>query len=223
MLTDIQRDRMVASQVEARGVTDPLVLKAMRAVPREAFVPAALACLAYEDGALAIGHGRTMSPPYVVAVMAAAADVAPGARVLEIGTGSGYGAAVLSRIAAEVCTVERVGALADEARRRLAALGYDNIHVVHGDGSLGCPEHARYDAIVVTVGGPRVPKTLLHQIAVGGRLVMPIGSPGGERLVRVVRTEEHEYEYTDLEQVVRVPLAGTECWSPDGAVLASTM
>jgi protein-L-isoaspartate(D-aspartate) O-methyltransferase len=222
MLTKDERERMVATQIEARGITDPLVLDAMRAVPREAFVPPPVVRLAYQDGALAIGHGQTISQPYVVAVMTAAAELKPGARVLEIGTGSGYAAAVLSRIAAEVYTVERIGALAEEARARLATLGYANVQVREGDGSLGWPEHAPYDAIVVTAAGPRVPKALLHQMAVGGRLVMPVGPASGQRLVRVVRNETHEYEYQDLEPVAFVPLIGAEGWPEEKAPCTST-
>jgi protein-L-isoaspartate(D-aspartate) O-methyltransferase len=211
------RERMVATQIEARGITDPLVLDAMRTVPRERFVPAALGESAYDDGPLPIGSGQTISQPYIVAVMARAAGLKPGASVLEIGTGSGYSAAVLSRIAAEVYTVERVGALADAARARLVELGYGNVHVREGDGTLGWPAHAPYDAIVVTAGGPRVPGTLLHQLAVGGRLVMPVG-PGArhQRLVRVTRTDVHEYQYENLEEVAFVPLIGAEGWTVGG-------
>jgi protein-L-isoaspartate(D-aspartate) O-methyltransferase len=162
------RERMVATQIEARGITDSLVLDAMRAVPRECFVPASVAEFAYDDGPLPIGSGQTISQPYIVAAMTAAVGLKPGARALEIGTGSGYGAAVLSLIAAEVYTVERVGVLAEASRGRLAELGYANVHVLEGDGSLGWPEHAPYDAILVTAGGPRVPKALLDQLAVGG-------------------------------------------------------
>jgi len=211
------RERMVATQIEARSITDPLVLDAMRIVPRERFVPASLAKFAYDDGPLPIGHGQTISQPYIVAVMAQAAGLKPGARALEIGTGSGYGAAVLSRIAAEVYTVERVGALADAARDRLAELGYGNVHVLEGDGTLGWAAHAPYDAIVVTAGGPRVPKTLLDQLAVGGRLVMPVGpATRHQRLVRVTRTDVQEYEYEDLEEVAFVPLIGAEGWTEGG-------
>jgi protein-L-isoaspartate(D-aspartate) O-methyltransferase len=211
------RERMVTTQIEARGITEPLVLEAMRAVPRERFVPAALARFAYDDGPLPIGEGQTISQPYIVAVMTQAAGLKPGARVLEIGTGSGYGAAVLSRIAAEVYTVERVGALAEEARGRLARLGYGNVHVREGDGSLGWAEHAPYDGIVVTAGGPRVPPALLSQLAVGGRLIMPVG-PGTrhQRLMRVARTDSQEYRYEDLEEVAFVPLIGAEGWAEGG-------
>jgi protein-L-isoaspartate(D-aspartate) O-methyltransferase len=211
------RERLVATQIEARGITDPLVLDAMRIVPRERFVPASLAKFAYDDGPLPIGHGQTISQPYIVAVMAQAAGLKPGARALEIGTGSGYGAAVLSRIAAEVYTVERVGALAAAARASLAKLGYANVHVLEGDGSLGWADHAPYDAIVVTAGGPRVPRTLLNQLAVGGRLVMPVGPVARhQRLVRVTRTDAHEYAYEDLEEVAFVPLIGAEGWTEGG-------
>jgi protein-L-isoaspartate(D-aspartate) O-methyltransferase len=211
------RERMVATQIEPRGITDPLVLDAMRTVPRERFVPASLAKFAHDDGPLPIGHDQTISQPYIVAVMARAAGLKPGGRVLEIGTGSGYSAAVLSRIAAEVYTVERVGALADAARARLAELGYGNVHVREGDGTLGWPAHAPYDAIVVTAGGPRVPGTLLHQLAVGGRLVMPVGPVARhQRLVRVTRTDVHEYQYENLEEVAFVPLIGAEGWTEGG-------
>lgn len=208
------RKRMVATQIEARGITDPLVLEAMRTVPRERFVPTALAKFAYDDGPLPIGQGQTISQPYIVAVMAQAARLKPGARALEIGTGSGYGAAVLSRIAGEVYTVERVEVLAEEARDRLAELGYANVHVLAGDGSLGWAEDAPYDAIVVTAGGPRVPRALLSQLALGGRLIMPVGPISRhQRLVRVTRTDEHEYQYEDLEEVAFVPLIGAEGWA----------
>jgi protein-L-isoaspartate(D-aspartate) O-methyltransferase len=211
------RERMVTTQIEARGITDPLVLEAMRAVPRERFVPAAMARFAYDDGPLPIGEGQTISQPYIVAVMTQAAGLKPGARALEIGTGSGYGAAVLSRIAAEVYTVERVGALAAEARDRLARLGYGNVHVLEGDGTLGWSEHAPYDAVVVTAGGPRVPQALLSQLAAGGRLIMPVGPSGRhQRLVRVTRTDSQEYRYEDLEEVAFVPLIGAEGWTEGG-------
>jgi protein-L-isoaspartate(D-aspartate) O-methyltransferase len=212
-----ERERMVAEQLVARGIRDERVLAAFRKVPREAFVPPDLADFAYEDNPLPIGEGQTISQPYIVAVMTQAAGLKPGARVLEIGTGSGYGAAVLSRIAAEVYTVERVGALAEEARGRLARLGYANVHVREGDGSLGWVEHAPYDGIVVTAGGPRVPPALLSQLAVGGRLIMPVG-PGTrhQRLMRVTRTDSQEYRYEDLEEVAFVPLIGAEGWAEGG-------
>jgi protein-L-isoaspartate(D-aspartate) O-methyltransferase len=211
--TTLERDRMVADQIAARGLDDPLVLDAMRAVPREDFVPAEERDLAYEDGPLPIGHGQTISQPYIVAAMTAAARVRPGERVLEIGTGSGYGAAVLSKIAAEVYTMERIEALTESAKDRLAALGYDNVHVRSGDGTLGWPEHAPYDAIVVTAGGPSVPPALLAQLKPGGRLVMPLGSSQRlQRLVRLTRTGPETYAEDELEPVAFVPLIGEQGW-----------
>jgi protein-L-isoaspartate(D-aspartate) O-methyltransferase len=209
-----ERDRMVSTQIEARGITDPLVLQAMRDVPRERFVPASMVDLAYDDCPLAIGQGQTISQPYIVAAMTAAAGLKPGARVLEIGTGSGYAAAVLAVIAAEVYTIERIESLAALSRRRLRELGYANVQVRHADGSLGWPEHAPYDAIVVTAGGPDVPRSLLQQLALGGRLVMPVGPTSrAQRLVRVVRTGEETYDREPLEEVSFVPFIGAEGWS----------
>ena len=176
-------------------------------------MPGDLAEFAYEDGPLPIGHAQAISQPYIVAVMTAAARVRPGDRVLEIGTGSGYGAAVLSKIAGEVYTVERIEALADSARDRLAALGYDNVHVRCDDGTLGWAEHAPYDAIVVTAGGPTVPRALLEQLKPGGRLVMPLGSePRAQRLIRRTRTGPETYVQDDLEWVAFVPLIGEQGW-----------
>jgi protein-L-isoaspartate(D-aspartate) O-methyltransferase len=209
------RERMVDRQIIGRGVQDPAVLGAMRRVRREAFVPRHLARRAHADEPLPIGEGQTISQPYIVATMAESLRLRRGDRVLEIGTGSGYGAAVLAEIAAEVYTVERLGGLAESARRRLADLGYTNVHVRHGDGSLGWPEHAPYDAIVVTAGGPDVPPSLLKQLAVGGRLVMPVGAIAlAQQLVRVVRTAETVYEREELGGVAFVPLIGAEGW-PD--------
>jgi protein-L-isoaspartate(D-aspartate) O-methyltransferase len=207
-----QRERMV-EQIAARGVRDPAVLAAMRAVPRERFVPAHLAHRAYDDGPLPIGEGQTISQPYVVAAMTEALRPQPRDRVLEVGTGSGYAAAVLASIVAEVYTIERVASLAESARRRLADLGYTTVHVRLGDGSLGWAEHAPYGAIVVTAGGPDVPRSLLRQLALDGRLVMPVGpDPSAQRLVRVVRTAEDAYEREDFEDVAFVPLIGAEGW-----------
>jgi len=208
-----ERERMVETQVRARGVSDPWVLRAMRTVPREAFVPDSARQFAYADEPLPIGDGQTISQPYVVAVMTELVAPRPGQRALEIGTGSGYAAAVLGTIVSEVYTVERLAHLADSARDRLAALGYRNVHVRHGDGTLGWPEHAPYEAIIVTAGGPRVPEALLDQLAVGGHLVMPVGAvQRSQKLVRVVRTGAHAYEHTDLEPVAFVPLIGEQGW-----------
>lgn len=210
----VAREQMVESQIAARGVRDPAVLSTMRTVAREDFVAPELAHHAYADRPLPIGEEQTISQPYVVAAMTEALRLGPRDRVLEIGTGSGYAAAVLAVIAAEVYTIERIKSLAESARGRLAELGYTNVHVRHGDGSLGWPEHAPYDAIVVTAGGPDVPLSLLRQLAVGGRLVMPIGpSPWSQELVRVTRTDAGAYEREELEPVTFVPLIGAEGWS----------
>jgi protein-L-isoaspartate(D-aspartate) O-methyltransferase len=206
------RHAMVDAQLAARGIHDPAVLEAMRAVPREAFVPATQAGYAYEDGPLPIGHGQTISQPYVVAVMTEAVSPRPGDRALEIGTGSGYAAAVLASIVAEVYTVERLPELAAGATRRLRALGYRNVHVRCGDGTLGWPEHAPYDIIIVTAGGPRVPPALLEQLAEAGRLVMPVGRDRwSQQLLRVRRGPGGAVE-EELEAVAFVPLIGAQGW-----------
>jgi len=188
----------------------------MKRVPRHVFVDEALQERAYGDHALPIGEGQTISQPYIVAAMTEALQLRPRDRVLEIGTGSGYAAAVLAVIAADVYTVERLERLAESARRRLEELGFANVHVRHGDGSLGWPEHAPYDAIVVTAGGPIVPRSLLRQMAVGGRLVMPVGpTTRSQQLVRIVRTCEETYDPERLEDVAFVPLIGAEGWSAE--------
>ena len=166
---------MVAEQLEPRGIDDPAVLRAMGAVPRHAFVPEEERERAYADRPLPIGHRQTISQPYVVAFMTQAAAVSPGERVLEVGTGSGYQAAVLAELAAEVYSIEIVEPLASRSARTLADLGYRNVQVRHGDGYRGWPEAAPFDAIVVTAAAPRVPEPLLEQLAVGGRLVIPVG------------------------------------------------
>jgi protein-L-isoaspartate(D-aspartate) O-methyltransferase len=207
------RRRMVEQQLVARGIVDPLVLRAMAAVPRENFISAGQAALAYRDRPLPIGEGQTISQPYIVARMTAAAGLVPTDRVLEIGTGSGYAAAVLAEIVADVYTVERLPMLAERARQRLAELGYVNVHVLTGDGTLGWPEHAPYDAIIATAGGPRAPQALLDQLALGGRLVIPLGmDPYEQRLVRIVRVSAEEYRDEPLELVAFVPLIGAHGW-----------
>jgi protein-L-isoaspartate(D-aspartate) O-methyltransferase len=185
----------------------------MREVPREAFVPAAVRAFAYEDGPLPIEAGQTISQPYIVALMIAAAGVAPGSHVLEIGAGSGYAAAVLSRIAGTVIAIERHGVLADLAAARMAALGYTNVRIVTGDGSAGWPDDAPYDAILAAASGRHVPETLKRQLKVGGSLVMPIGAPGDMQvLVKVVREGEDVWAQENLGAVRFVPLIGEEGW-----------
>lgn len=208
-----QREQMVATQIETRGVRDAGVLAAMREVPREVFVPAELAEFAYRDSPLPIECGQTISQPYIVALMAAALQLSPRDRVLEIGTGSGYAAAVLGRLAKEVHTVERHAVLAEGAAAALAALGVDNVQVHTADGTLGWPAAAPYDAIVVTAAGPEVPAALIAQLAVGGRLVMPVGErEGAQWLLRLTRASEHETRREELMGVRFVPLTGAQGW-----------
>jgi protein-L-isoaspartate(D-aspartate) O-methyltransferase len=208
-----KRRRMVEEQIAARGVVDRTVLDAMLAVPRQMFVPSSAAEFAYDDTPLPIEEGQTISQPYVVALMAAALKLTSRDRVLEIGAGSGYAAAVLSRIAAEVYAIERHAVLAELASRRMKDLGFDNVDVRHGDGTLGWPEHAPYDAILVSAGGPSVPDALRTQLAVGGRLVIPVGTtPRAQELVRVTRIGQNEYRQEELGAVQFVPLIGAQGW-----------
>lgn len=210
-----RRQEMVDTQIARRGVRDPRVLDALRTVPRERFVPERLAQLAYEDKPLPIAEEQTISQPFVVALMAEALELAPEDKVLEIGAGSGYAAAVLGRIAREVWAVERHESLARQAAERLAGLGYENVHVVQGDGTLGLPEHAPYDGIVVAAGGPEVPQALLDQLAPGGRLVIPVGpDPRTQSLLRVRRTEQG-FVRDDLGGVRFVPLIGEQGWGEE--------
>ncbi|MFO7653743.1 MAG: protein-L-isoaspartate(D-aspartate) O-methyltransferase [Candidatus Krumholzibacteriia bacterium] len=213
-----QRRRMVEHQIAGRGIRDARLLEAMRTVPREAFVPPELRDYAYEDGPLPIGSDQTISQPYIVAAMIDALDLEPEDRVLEIGAGSGYAAAVMSRMVAEVVAVERHAELADAARRRLTDLGYDNVSIVHGDGTRGFPERAPFDAITVAAAGPRIPASLREQLAVGGRLVIPVGPNAYEQqLVRVTRVSVERYEESTLAPVRFVPLIGAEGWSDAGS------
>ena len=210
-----RRMHMVDRYIAHRGVRSTLVLKAMSLVPRESFVPEDLWDCAYEDAPLPIAEGQTISQPYIVAMMTEALELRGDERVLEIGTGSGYAAAVLSQIAKDVYTVERIGQLAQRSAATLAKLGYGNVHVRHGDGTLGWPEHAPYDAIVVAAGGPEVPESLKAQLKIGGRLVIPVGANRRlQELVRVVRVSEGEYTTEELADVRFVPLVGAQGWEP---------
>jgi protein-L-isoaspartate(D-aspartate) O-methyltransferase len=203
------RWRMVNEQLTSRGIRDPRVIAAFLGVARERFVAAELRHRAYEDGPLPIEEGQTISQPYVVAWMAESLELSPTARALEVGTGSGYGAAILAELAAEVVTIERLAPLAESARARLAELGYEHVLVVQGDGTLGYPARHPYDAIAVTAAGPTVPEALLAQLAPGGRLVMPVGSLFAQRLLRVRRVGAR-FVTEDLGGVVFVPLLGSQ-------------
>jgi protein-L-isoaspartate(D-aspartate) O-methyltransferase len=207
------REKMVERQVAARGISDRSLLDAMRFVPREAFVPERLIEFAYEDSPLPIEAEQTISQPYIVALMIEAAEVKSGDKVLEIGAGSGYAAAVMGRIAGEVLAIERHRELAELAGRRLEKLGYTNVDILEGDGTNGLPEEAPFDAIIAAASGSHVPETLIEQLEIGGRLVMPVGEPHSvQSLVKVTRISEEEYEQEDLGPVRFVPLIGKYGW-----------
>lgn len=210
------RDRMVERQLARRGIRDSYVLEAMREVPRETFVPEGLKEFAYEDTPLPIEAGQTISQPFIVGLMIEAAEVRPGDRVLEIGAGSGYAAAVMSRVADRVYAIERHDALTRLATERLRRLGYDNVEVRTGDGTRGWPEAAPFDAILVAAGGPAIPQALKDQLDIGGRLVMPVGESQREQtLIKVTRTSATHFEEEDLGGVMFVPLIGEHGWRED--------
>lgn len=210
------REAMVRTQIERRGIRDARVLEAMRRVPREAFVSPGDRPRAYADCALPIAEGQTISQPYVVAQMVEALDIGPADHVLEVGTGSGYAAAVLAELAASVVTIERLPRLASEARERLSRLAYDGVQVVVGDGTLGWSDEAPYDAILVSAHAPVVPPALEEQLAGGGRLVLPVGRGlDDQRLVRRVRGVDGGIEETSLGGVRFVRLIGHDGWPAD--------
>lgn len=219
MSLSMNRDRMVQLQLAGRGIADPRLLEAFRSVPREDFVPAELTEFAFHDTPLPIGDGQTISQPYIVAMTLAALGLRGGERVLEVGTGSGYAAAVLSRLAKEVYSVERLASLADSARERLARLGYDNVQVLCGDGTLGWAEHAPYDAIAVAAGGPEVPRALLNQLAPGGRLVIPVGPDESSQVLMRVTRHDAGFHSEPLTEVRFVPLIGEQGWPDAGGVV----
>ena len=207
----VERDRMVKDQIVARGVKDPQVLDVLRRVPRHHFVLPETKRQAYEDHPVLIGCGQTISQPYMVALMTELLELKPQEKVLEIGTGSGYQTAILAELAAEVVSIERNEPLADRARACLESAGYDNVTVLVGDGTLGWPEDAPYDAILVTAGSPQLPSSLEAQLAMGGRLVCPVGSRDIQKLLKVVRTTEGFREEAGISCVF-VPLLGAEGW-----------
>ena len=206
------RDRMVKKQIVARGVQDRAVIDAMRKVPRHLFLPATRQADAYLDHPAPIDCNQTISQPYMVAVMTEMMALKPAARVLEIGTGSGYQTAVLAEIAAQVVSIERHAPLADSARQRLQALGYDNITVVVGDGTLGYPEAAPYDAILVTAGAPDIPEALQTQLAPGGRLVAPVGRTDVQQIITVTREDNDTFTRQPGLACRFVPLIGEHGW-----------
>ena len=207
------RERMVRHQIEARGIADPAILRAFDEVPREEFVDKKQRQWAYDDHPLPIEAGQTISQPYIVAAMIEAAEIRPGDKVLEVGAGSGYAAAVMSRIARVVIGIERQHDLVEIAQKRLQRLGYHNVKIVAGDGTLGCSGEAPFDAILAAASGSHVPASFVDQLAPGGRLVMPVGNPGGvQELVKVTKRPDGTTERKNLGGVRFVPLIGEEGW-----------
>lgn len=206
------RERMVREQVEDRGIADPAVLRAMRAVPRHLFMEEAFIPQAYADHALPIGHGQTISQPYIVALMTSLLEIMPGMRVLEIGTGSGYQTAILAEMGAYVLSVERVRELAAQARARLAAMRYLRVRIKIDDGTLGWPDEAPFDRIVVTAAGPKIPKPLVDQLADPGRMVLPVGESRGSQTLTLVRKENGRVTTQKVGAVTFVDLVGAHGW-----------
>ena len=214
-MTDLTREReaMVERQLRRRGITEPDILDAFRDVHREEFVSLDQAHLAYEDHPLPIEAGQTISQPYIVALMIQAAAIKPGDRVLEVGAGSGYAAAIIGRIAHKVIAIERQHELVEIARERLRRLGYGNVEIVEGDGTKGWREEAPYDAILAAASGSHVPRPLIEQLAPNGRIVMPVGDPGlVQELMKVTKQEDGILKQENLCGVRFVPLIGEEGW-----------
>lgn len=208
-----EREAMVERQLRRRGISEPDILDAFRAVPREAFISDEFAHLAYGDHPLPIEANQTISQPYIVALMIQAAAIKAGDRVLEVGAGSGYAAAVISRIAEQVIGIERQHDLVEVARERLQRLGYHNVEIVEGDGTKGCREQAPFDAILAAASGSHVPQPLIEQLAPEGRIVMPLGEPGWvQELIKVTKQEDGILRQENLGGVRFVPLIGEEGW-----------
>jgi protein-L-isoaspartate(D-aspartate) O-methyltransferase len=217
-MTDFSREReaMIERQLKRRGITEPMILDAFREVPREAFIAGNNVHLAYGDHPLPIEAGQTISQPYIVALMIQAAGIGLRDKVLEVGAGSGYAAAVISRIAGKVIAIERQHELVEVARERLQRLGYDNVEIVEGDGTRGWRDGAPYDAILAAASGSHVPRPLIEQLAPGGRIVMPVGDPGWvQQLVKVTKNDDGTLVQQDLGGVRFVPLIGEEGWKDD--------
>ena len=208
-----EREAMVERHLKRRGIDEAPIVEAFLAVPREEFVSPEYAHLAYGDHPLPIEAGQTISQPYIVALMIQSAGIRSGDTVLEVGAGSGYAAAVISRIAGRVIAIERQHDLVEVAAERLRRLAYDNVRIVEGDGTRGCPEEAPFDAILAAASGSHVPRPLVEQLAPGGRIVMPIGDPGGvQELVKVTKQEDGILREENLGGVRFVPLIGEEGW-----------
>jgi protein-L-isoaspartate(D-aspartate) O-methyltransferase len=212
---------MVDVQIARRGVREPRVLQAMRTVPRELFVPEDMREFAFEDNPLPIGEGQTISQPYIVAAMIEAAEVQPGDKVLEVGAGSGYAAAVLGQVASRVIAIERHAELARSAAERIRELGYSNVEIYEGDGTAGLPDEAPFDAILIAAGAPVVPDELKRQLAIGGRMVVPVGEADEQSLCKIIRRTQDGYEDSELGRVRFVPLVGEGAWAEDGSRAAS--
>jgi protein-L-isoaspartate(D-aspartate) O-methyltransferase len=206
---EAERRAMVAVQLRQRGITDERILRVMEKIPRHFFVPAALEPAAYEDNPVPIGEGQTISQPFMVGYMLQVLEIAPEHRVLEVGTGTGYQAALLAELARQVYSIERVPALFEAAREKLTQLGYTNVEVVHGDGTRGLPERAPFDRIIVAAAAPAIPSTLFGQLEEGGRMVVPVGSPEAQQLV-LVRKQAGQPMVRELEGCRFVPLVGDE-------------
>lgn len=208
-VSSAQRQRMVAEQLRARGISDERVLDAMLLVPREEFAPERFRDQAYRDHPLPIGEGQTISQPYIVALMLEALEITPADKVLEIGTGSGYVTALLAEIAAYVISIERHAALADSARKLLASMGYQNVRIVAGDGSRGFPDAAPYDAVIVSAAARELPRELIHQLADGGRLIIPVG-PADSQQLQLIRKQDGAAIVSPRELCRFVPLVSDE-------------
>jgi len=213
--TQATREKMVRDQIERRGVLDPRVLEAMNVVPRHLFVPAEYRNMAYQDRPLPIGQDQTISQPYIVALMTEQLSLKPEDIVLEIGTGSGYQAGILSRLVKQVYTIERFQPLAQMAKRVLKELRYDNVTVICQDGSLGLKEHMPFDAILIGAASPKVPEPLLDQLKIGGRIIVPIGGSGHQILQRMTKGLDGNLETDELIPVIFVPLRGYYGWHED--------
>lgn len=207
-----QRERMVNEQLKARGIADARVLAAMAELPRHLFVEEAMASRAYSDSPLPIGEGQTISQPYIVALMSELLQVQPGMKVLEIGTGSGYQAAVLAKLGADVHTVERIPKLCASARERLLGLGLFSVHVKQDDGTMGWPSAAPFDRIIITAGGPEVPQPLVDQLAEGGRLIMPLGAAKRSQCLVTVDKTAAGIRQENVCPVAFVDLVGRHGW-----------